>query len=49
MATNIHDFKQSFKGGVRPNLFRCKHYSCNVGIPQIEFLCKASTDSMLLP
>ena len=41
MATNIHDFKQSFKGGVRPNLFRCV-ISHQVGIPQIEFLCKAA-------
>jgi hypothetical protein len=41
MATNIHDFKQSFKGGVRPNLFRC-NITHAVGIPQLEFLCKAA-------
>ena len=41
MATNIHDFKQSFKGGVRPNLFRC-NITHAVGIPQMEFLCKAA-------
>ena len=41
MATNIHDFKQSFKGGVRPNLFRVS-IAHQVGIPQIEFLCKAA-------
>ena len=41
MATNIHDFKQSFKGGVRPNLFRCM-IQHSVGIPNIEFLCKAA-------
>ena len=41
MATNIHDFKQSFKGGVRPNLFRC-NITHAVGIPRIEFLCKAA-------
>ena len=40
-ATNIHDFKQSFKGGVRPNLFRCM-IQHSVGIPNIEFLCKAA-------
>ena len=40
-ATNIHDFKQSFKGGVRPNLFRCMIQHA-VGIPNIEFLCKAA-------
>ena len=40
-ATNIHDFKQSFKGGVRPNLFRC-NITHAVGIPRIEFLCKAA-------
>ena len=41
MATNIHDFKQSFRGGVRPNLFRC-NITHAVGIPQMEFLCKAA-------
>ena len=41
MATNIHDFKQSFKGGVRPNLFRVS-IAHQVGIPQIELLCKAA-------
>ena len=41
MAANIHDFKQSFKGGVRPNLFRC-NITHAVGIPQLEFLCKAA-------
>ena len=40
-ATNIHDFKQSFKGGVRPNLFRV-NIQHPVGIPNIEFLCKAA-------
>ena len=40
-ATNIHDFKQSFKGGVRPNLFRVSIQHL-VGIPNIEFLCKAA-------
>ena len=40
-ATNIHDFKQSFKGGVRPNLFRVNIQHL-VGIPNIEFLCKAA-------
>ena len=41
MATNIHDFKESFRGGVRPNLFRCS-ISHTVGIGNVEFLCKGT-------
>jgi len=41
MAVNIHDFKQKFRGGVRPNLFRV-NIAHNVGIGEIEFLCKGA-------
>ena len=41
MAVNIHDFKQKFRGGVRPNLFRC-NITHNVGLGEIEFLCKGA-------
>ena len=41
MAVNIHDLKQKFRGGVRPNLFRC-NITHNVGLGEIEFLCKGA-------
>ena len=41
MAVNIHDFKQKFRGGVRPNLFRV-NVTHGVGLGEIEFLAKGA-------